>query len=56
MEFLGFDVRYEQKRGLPVELVGSASGGLLFPRGKSNQKRAETKVLESLSGRQAGYL
>ena len=33
-----------------------ASGGLLFPRGKSNQKRAKTKVLESFSGRQAGYL
>ena len=24
-----------------------ASGGLLFPRGKSNQKRAKTKVLEA---------
>ena len=26
-----------------------ASGGLLFPRGKSNQKRAKTKVLESFT-------
>ena len=26
-----------------------ASGGSLFPRGKSNQKRAKTKVLESFT-------
>ena len=31
-----------------------ASGGLLFPRGKSHQKRAKTKVLESFFGRHAG--
>jgi len=28
-----------------VESAGPACGGLLFPRGKSNQKRAKTKVV-----------
>ena len=33
----------------------SAYGGWLFPRGKSHQKRAKTRVLESFSGRQARF-
>ena len=36
------------KRGLAVELVGSAPGGLLFPRGKSNQKRARNRMVSGL--------
>ena len=41
--------------GLAFESAGSAAGGLLFPRRKSNQKRARNQgFLTSFSGRQAG--